>query len=128
MMRTAFPLAVLLAASLFLTACSTEAPSNGPKEEKETKKKGDADPAKPAKPDEKTTAKPAKFTHVVTLDAAYYLTGPQQASPPDGTLEAGTKINLVREAGSYCVVESECGIKAHIATGSFKPIDAADER
>ena len=48
-----------------------------------------------------------EFTHVITTDTAYYTTGPQQARPPDGTLEAGTKVRVIEDAGSYCRVETE---------------------
>jgi peptidoglycan hydrolase-like protein with peptidoglycan-binding domain len=63
------------------------------------------------------------FTHVVAADTEYYLTGPQQAHPPDGTLTAGTKITLLEEAGSYCRIRSEDGIEAYVSTDSLQPLD-----
>ena len=64
------------------------------------------------------------FTHVIAGlgEAHYYLTGPQQARPPEGKFKRGTRIKLLRNAGSYCVVQSETGITAHVATGALKPI------
>jgi hypothetical protein len=69
------------------------------------------------------------FTHTISVDTEYYLGGPQQAQPPDGTFKAGTKVKLVEEAGSYCVVESEDGVQAYVAADAVKPVendDAAD--
>ena len=64
------------------------------------------------------------FTHVIAGlgEAHYYLTGPQQARPPEGKFKPGTRIKLLRNAGSYCVVQSETGITAHVATGALKLI------
>jgi hypothetical protein len=63
-------------------------------------------------------AEPA-FTHVIATDTAYYLTGPQQASPPDGTFKAGTKVWLLREAGSYVRVRAENGTEAYVSRDSL---------
>jgi hypothetical protein len=62
------------------------------------------------------------FTHVVADDTEYYLSGPQQARPPDGTLPAGTKVTLLEEAGSYCRVRSEGRIEAYVSTDSLQPL------
>ena len=64
------------------------------------------------------------FTHEIdgTFGATYYLGGPQQARPPEGRFKPGTRVRLVRNAGSYCVVQSETGITAHVATSALKPI------
>jgi hypothetical protein len=61
------------------------------------------------------------FTHVVATDTEYYLSGPPQARPPDGTLSAGTKVTLLEEAGSYCRARSEGGIEAYVSTDSLQP-------
>ena len=66
---------------------------------------------------------PSKPTHVVQRDAEYYLTGPQQARPPDGTLPAGSRVTLLRDAGSYCLVRSAEGVEAYVATDALKPIE-----
>ena len=63
------------------------------------------------------------FTHVVAKDTEYYLSGSQQASPPEGTLPAGTKVTLLEEAGSYCRVRSEGGIEAYVSTDSLQPLE-----
>ena len=52
----------------------------------------------------------------------YYLGGPQQARPPEGKFKLGTRVKLVRKAGSYSIVQSETGITAHVATAALKPI------
>ena len=64
------------------------------------------------------------FTHVIAFSGThYYLTGPQQARPPDGTFVEGTRLALVRDSGSYSLVTSESGITAYVSTGSFRLID-----
>ncbi|MBI1983303.1 MAG: hypothetical protein HYS61_03800 [Acidobacteria bacterium] len=62
-------------------------------------------------------------THVVLCDAEYYLTGPQQARPPDGTLAAGSKVTLRRDAGSYCLVRTEQNVEAYAATDALKLLE-----
>jgi hypothetical protein len=64
------------------------------------------------------------FTHEIAgpFETVYYLTGPQQARPPEGRFKPGTRVRLVRKNGSYSVVQSEYGITAHVATGALKAI------
>lgn len=68
-----------------------------------------------------------EFTHELTKDESYYITGPQQARPPDGTFKAGTKVVLVREAGSYSQVKSETQVTAYVATGSLKALKEKEQ-
>ena len=62
------------------------------------------------------------FTHKIagSGDVHYYLTGPQQARPPEGRFKPGTRVRLLRGAGSYPRVQSENGIIAYVATGALK--------
>jgi len=69
----------------------------------------------------------AQFSHVIAAEAVFYTNGPQQSRPPDGTLPAGTKVNIVEEAGSYVRVRSSGGIDAYVAAGSVKQQTAAAE-
>ena len=64
------------------------------------------------------------FTHTIAGlgDIHYYLTGPQQARPPEGKFKPGTRVRLVRSAGSYSQVTSETGITAYVATAALKKI------
>lgn len=66
---------------------------------------------------------PVKVTHVISSEETYYLDGAQQMRPPDGKFKMGTKVELVQENGNYSLVVSEDGIRAHVATGSLKPIE-----
>ncbi|MDP6545667.1 MAG: hypothetical protein QGH60_16915 [Phycisphaerae bacterium] len=68
-------------------------------------------------------ASKAALTHVVTADTVYYMSGPQQARPPEGKFKAGTKVTLLQKAGSYSVVRSEGGVQAHVSTASLKAIE-----
>ncbi len=60
-------------------------------------------------------------THSVTVETAYYVTGPQQARPPDGRLAAGTLVRVVEDAGSYLRVETQDGVTAYVARDALKP-------
>tara|TARA_B100000959_G_scaffold277462_1_gene334057 strand:- start:247 stop:1023 length:777 start_codon:yes stop_codon:yes gene_type:complete len=64
------------------------------------------------------------FTHEISgpFATVYYLGGPQQARPPEGRFKPGTRVRVVRNVGSYCIVESENGITAHVSTGALKPL------
>jgi len=69
--------------------------------------------------------KAADFTHVVISKTAYYTTSPAQARPPDGQFEPGTKVKLLRKAGSYVLVRSEEGITAYVAADAIRPVGQA---
>nr|ABZ08455.1 hypothetical protein ALOHA_HF4000APKG3D20ctg1g3 [uncultured marine microorganism HF4000_APKG3D20] len=56
-------------------------------------------------------------------ETVYYLTGPQQARPPDGSFQNGTRVALVLNAGSYSLVTSESGVTAYVSSGSLQLIE-----
>ena len=56
-------------------------------------------------------------------ETVYYLTGPQQARPPDGSFAKGTKVALVLNAGSYSLVTSQSGITAYVSSGSLQLVE-----
>ena len=64
----------------------------------------------------------AAYTHTITADTAYYRDGPQQARPADGTLAAGTMVRLVRESGSYSLVETSDHMQIYVARDSLQPL------
>ncbi len=64
-------------------------------------------------------------THVVTTDTPYYTTSPAQARPPDGTFAKGTKLTLLRRAGSYVLVRSQTGIRAYMSAQAIRPLPNA---
>jgi hypothetical protein len=68
-------------------------------------------------------SKEAAPTHVIAADTSYYLSGPQQARPPEGTFPAGTRVTLLDDAGSYAFVRAENGVAAYVATGSLEELD-----
>lgn len=65
---------------------------------------------------------PLSYSHVITRDTTYYLQGPQQAMPPQGTFKAGTQVNIIQSMGSYTRVKSENGIEAAVSTDSLRKI------
>jgi len=65
---------------------------------------------------------PEKFTHVVLYDTPYYLDGPQQAKPQDGYFRKDTQLMLIKNMGSYSLVESAEKIKAYVAESAMKEI------
>ncbi len=66
--------------------------------------------------------KPASYTHVIPKTTSYYLQGPQQAMPPQGSFKPGTKVILLQNMGSYTRVKSEDGIEATVSTESLQKI------
>ncbi len=66
-----------------------------------------------------------EFSHIIAADTDYYTTGPQQGRPADGEFQSGTKVDIVEEAGSYVLVQSETGVKAYVAADVVKqhPVD-----
>jgi NitT/TauT family transport system substrate-binding protein len=67
-----------------------------------------------------STAPSRDFTHTLTRDEPYYLTGPQQGRPPEGTLKAGSKVKLLESAGSHARVTTEEGTTAWVAADALK--------
>ena len=67
-------------------------------------------------PDAKT------YTHEIGADTEWYLASPAQAMPPNGTIPAGTKANVVQDAGSYTLVETESGIEGFVSTSALKKL------
>ena len=65
----------------------------------------------------------ADATHVIAYDTHYYMSGPQQARPPEGMFKAGTKVCLIQDAGSYSQVRSQDGIEAYVSTDALKPLE-----
>ncbi|MEX2120736.1 MAG: hypothetical protein WD847_14185 [Pirellulales bacterium] len=77
----------------------------------------------PAGDEERAASQGDELTHSVVEETAYYTDGPQQGRPPDGQLEAGTKVELIRESGSYSLVRTEEGVEAYVAADSLKELD-----
>ena len=75
----------------------------------------------PETPSQQPAEKTLRITHTVSADTEYYLSGPQQGRPPDGTLKAGTEVELISESGSYALVRSMSGVEAHVSTAALKP-------
>ncbi len=76
-----------------------------------------------AEPKEERSPQPA-FTHIIAMEAPYYTTGPQQGRPADGKFPAGTKVKLLRKAGSYSQVQTANGVVAYVASDALKKLGA----
>ena len=63
-----------------------------------------------------------RYSHTVTADTEYYRDGPQQARPADGVLPAGTMVRLLRESGSYSLVETSDRMQVYVASDSLQPL------
>ena len=59
------------------------------------------------------------FPDIITSRSAYYINGPQQGRPADGTLAEGTRVRVVENSGSYSVVQTPDGIHAYVSTGAI---------
>jgi hypothetical protein len=67
----------------------------------------------------------SRSTHELTSDAVYYLGSPMQGRSPEGTFEAGTRVNVLETMGEYSRVKSESGVTAWVASGALKPVGGA---
>ncbi len=63
------------------------------------------------------------FSHTIKFDTMYYLSGPQQSRPPEGSFKAGIKVRLLQNAGSYSLVRSRDGITAYVVSDSLQRIE-----
>ncbi|MEE2756883.1 MAG: hypothetical protein VYA30_09485 [Myxococcota bacterium] len=78
----------------------------------------------------KTLRPPSRWeaTHLVTEKTEFYLDGPQQARPADGTLPAKTRVRNLANHGSYCFVETVAGRRMHISTNSVRALANEKEK
>lgn len=61
------------------------------------------------------------WTHSVTKESEYYITGPQQGRPADGKLASGAKVLHIKDQGSYCQVRTEDGETVFVSCDALKP-------
>ncbi len=64
------------------------------------------------------------FPYTIAQEVEYYTTGPQQGRPPDGTLAAGTKVNVLRRTGGYSLVRWAGGIEGYVLTEAIQDPNA----
>lgn len=62
------------------------------------------------------------WTHVVSSEAVYYKASPAQGTPPDGKLAAGVKAQVLEEAGSYTLIETEEGVQGFVASDALQAL------
>jgi hypothetical protein len=62
-------------------------------------------------------------THAVVSETEYYTTGPQQGRPADGSLPAGTNVELLESSGSYSLVRAESGTEGYVSQSALKALD-----
>jgi hypothetical protein len=103
-----------LGATVVLTGCGGPQPEAVETSEKVTPQEASAV--------EETVATENAYTHELTVETPYYTEGPQQARPPDGIMQAGTKAKIVEDAGSYALIEMEDGTKAYVIADSLKKL------
>ncbi|MDB5269094.1 MAG: peptidase and in kexin sedolisin [Hymenobacter sp.] len=63
-------------------------------------------------------------THRLVRDVDYYSIGPQQASPPDGRLAAGTLVAMLEEHPAYSRVQAPEELDVFVASDALQPLDA----
>ncbi|TWT62369.1 SH3 domain-containing protein [Rubinisphaera italica] len=114
---------ILFATSLlfFATGCSNQTEQSSPSPK--------AAPVKPLGPPPEGQSEPevspepkTSMTHSISVETEYYKGGPQQGSPPDGKLTAGTEVKLVESAGSYSLIETAEGEQAYISSDALNKI------
>ena len=60
------------------------------------------------------------YPYVISQEADYYATGPQQGAPPDGKFAAGTQVKVRRQTGGYWLVESTDGVSGYVDSQSIR--------
>ena len=74
-------------------------------------------------PEKNLKPRPTEFTHEVIAEQPYYYIGPQQGSPPEGTLPAGTKVKLhAHDGGPMCQVVDARGLCVTTAYSGLRPL------
>ena len=109
----------LLLLIIFLLACHQK---NAEPTPDPTPKKTKQDHTQASKLIKETTYTNTKTTHHVRMETVYYLTGPQQARPPEGRLQAGTGCRVIGDNGSYLQVTTDKGLTAWVHKDSLTPI------
>jgi hypothetical protein len=62
------------------------------------------------------------MTHVIIKRTYYYINGPYQGRPPDGTFAEGTQVEMLNEQTACSQVKSEEGITAWVKTADLELI------
>jgi hypothetical protein len=66
------------------------------------------------------------YPYVISQEADYYATGPQQGAPPDGKFAAGTQVKVRRQTGGYWLVESTDGVSGYVDSQSVRDPSVAN--
>ena len=133
--RSAVLMSVFILTAGFLLGCS-EKPTAGPNGNSQSGENSNDLPVDPgpapggqSEPDAGqiplpepalSTTPQNEFAHVIVQQVDYYKAGPQQASAPDGKLTPGTKVQIIRQAGSYTEVKTEDGRQGYVAADSVQ--------
>ena len=67
-----------------------------------------------------------EISYVTTKRTPFYA-HPAQASPPNGFLDAGTKVQFVRSAGSYFLVKTTSGKDWYVLLSALKPLKSINK-
>lgn len=59
---------------------------------------------------------------VVYKETAYYVEGPWQGRSPDGMMREGTPLKILKDIGSYSLVETSMGLKAYVLFDDLRQI------
>jgi hypothetical protein len=60
-----------------------------------------------------------QYNRMITRRTEYYVQGPQQAAPPDGRFDEGTRIRIIAPDGSYVKVQSASGTTAYVESSAI---------
>ncbi len=63
------------------------------------------------------------FNFIVTKETPYYLDGPWQGRAPDGTMKEGTKLRILKDIGSYLLVESPTRLRAYVSSDDLTKLN-----
>lgn len=63
------------------------------------------------------------FNAMITRDTPFFLDGPDQQTPPNGTFRRGTRVRLLSRHGSHVKVEAIGGTTGFVSAMAVGPVD-----
>ena len=63
------------------------------------------------------------FNAMITRDTPFFIEGPNQQTPPNGTFARGTRVKILSRHGHMVKVEAISRLRGYVAAGAVGPVD-----